>query len=124
MIMKKIKIAQIGTSENSHGNNIWISLLKQNDLFEVVGYAFPENERKRFPHEVKAFDGYREMTVDEILNDPEIEAVTVETEEIYLTKYAIMAAEAVRQINRKSFVQRRMQGRSIHDFLSAKYYLG
>ena len=28
------------------------------------------------------------MTLDEILNDPTIEAVTVETDEIHLTKYA------------------------------------
>lgn len=72
--MKKIKVAQIGTSKNSHGCSIWRRLLKHTDLFEAVGYAFPENEREKFPEEAKAFDGYREMTVDEILSDPEIEA--------------------------------------------------
>ena len=97
--MKKIKIAQIGTSAHSHGTEIWNTLLKQADLFEVAGYAFPENERVKFPDRTKAFDGYREMTVDEILNDPEIEAVTVETEEIYLTKYAIMVAKAGKHIH-------------------------
>ena len=97
--MKRVKIAQIGTSANSHGNPIWNSLLKQTDLFEVVGYAFPENERRKFPHQAKAFDGAREMTVEEILNDREIEAVAVETEEIYLTKYAIMAAKAGKHIH-------------------------
>lgn len=97
--MKKIKVAQIGTSINSHGKQIWCSLIKQSALFEVVGYALPENERKKFPHQVEAFDGYREMTVDEILNDPEIEAVTIETEEIYLTQYAIMAAKAGKHIH-------------------------
>ena len=97
--MKKIKIAQIGTSRHSHGNQIWKSLLKQNDVFEVVGYAFPENEREKFPQRVNAFDGYREMTVEEILNDPEIEAVAVETEEIYLTKYALMVANAGKHLH-------------------------
>lgn len=97
--MKKIKIAQIGTSGNSHGNNIWNSVLKQTDRFEVVGYAFPENEREKFPHQAEAFDGYREMTVEAILDDPEIEAVTVETEEIYLAKYAIMAAKSGKHIH-------------------------
>ena len=43
--MKKIRVAQIGTNANSHGHNIWGSLVKQNDIFEVVGYALPENER-------------------------------------------------------------------------------
>lgn len=97
--MKKIRVAQIGTSKNSHGNQIWHSLLKQSDIFEVVGYAFPENERKKFPRQAGAFNGYREMTVDEILNDPEIEAVTVETEELYLTKYALMAAKAGKHLH-------------------------
>ena len=97
--MKKIKIAQIGTSENSHGNSIWNSLKKQSDIFEIVGYAFPENEREKFPSQAKAFDGYREMTVEEILSDTEIEAVAVETEEIYLTKYALMVAEAGKHLH-------------------------
>jgi predicted dehydrogenase len=33
------------------------------------------------------------MTLEQVLTDPTIEAVTVETEEIYLTKYAQLAAE-------------------------------
>ena len=109
--MKKIKIAQIGTSANSHGNSIWKSLLKQSDIFEVVGFAFPENEREKFPKEAKSFEGYKEMTVDEILNDPEIEAVTVETEEIYLTKYAVMAARVGKHIHME-----KPGGRELSDF--------
>ena len=35
--MKKIRIAQIGTSENSHGNDIWNTLKKLPDDFEMVG---------------------------------------------------------------------------------------
>ena len=97
--MKRVKVAQIGTSKNSHGNQIWNSLRKQSDIFEIVGFAFPENERQKFPHRAKAFEGYREMTVEEILSDPEIEAVVVETEEIYLTKYALMAAKAGKHVH-------------------------
>ena len=97
--MKKIRVAQIGTSKNSHGTSIWASLLKQSDLFEVVGYAFPENEREKFPDQVKSFAGYREMTVEEILGDPTIEAVAVETEEIYLTKYALLVAKAGKHLH-------------------------
>ena len=91
--MKKIRIAQIGTSRYSHGTVIWRSLLKQTEIFEVVGYHFPENEREKYPGEMSAFDGYPELTLAEILEDPTIDAVTVETEEVYLTKYARMAAE-------------------------------
>ena len=97
--MKKIKVAQIGTSINSHGNSIWKSMIKQQDIFDVVGYAFPENEEVKFPGQMKDFEGYRKLTVDEILNDPEIEAVAVETEEIYLTKYALMVAESGKHLH-------------------------
>jgi predicted dehydrogenase len=106
-----IKIAQIGTSKNSHGNSIWESIKKQTGLFEIAGYAFPENEREKFPDRMKPFDGYPEMTVDEILANPEIEAVTVETEEIYLTKYALMAAKAGKHIHME-----KPGGRELVDF--------
>lgn len=97
--MKRIRIAQIGTSTNSHGNFVWNSLKKQRDIFEIAGFAFPENEREKYPERMKDFEGYAELTVDEILNNPEIEAVTVETEECYLTKYALMAAEHKKHIH-------------------------
>lgn len=97
--MKKIRIAQIGTSGNSHGSEIFSSLKKQKDIFEVVGYAFPENEREKFPWRCGVFEGCREMTVDEIMKDTSIEAVAVETEECFLTKYALMAAENGKHIH-------------------------
>ena len=80
--MRKIRVAQIGTSEYSHGQPVFRTLTECPDVFEIVGYALPENEREKFPEQVKAFDGYKEMTVEEILADDSIEAVTVETEEI------------------------------------------
>lgn len=97
--MRKIKVAQIGTSRHSHGNQVFRSLIHNSDIFEIVGYALPENEREKFPEKVKVFDGYKELTVDEILNNKEIEAVVVETEEIYLTKYALMAVNAGKHIH-------------------------
>ena len=68
--MKKVKVAQIGTSKYSHGSAIWKSIIKQTDVFEVVGYALPENEREKFAQQMVIFDGYPELTVEEILNDP------------------------------------------------------
>ena len=49
--------------------------------------------------------------MDEILNDPEIEAVAVETEEVYLTKYAQMAAE-----HKKHIHMEKPGGTSLSDF--------
>ena len=97
--MKKIKVAQIGTSRYSHGTSVWKRLNRNPDLFEVIGYALPENEIEKFPEQMEFFDERQEMTVEEILNDPEIEAVAVETEEIYLTKYALMVANAGKHLH-------------------------
>ncbi len=97
--MKKIKIAQIGLNEYSHSVEIFESLQKQSDIFEIVGYALPENEEKRLPNKAARLQNYKKMTVEEILSDPEIEAVTIETDEIYLTKYALMAAKAGKHIH-------------------------
>ena len=97
--MRKIRIAQIGTSRYSHGHFIWNTFKKQSDLYEIVGYALPENEREKFPEFMEDFDGYREFTVDEILNDPTIDAVAIETDEIYLTKYATLAAKHKKHIH-------------------------
>lgn len=97
--MNKIRIAQIGTSRYSHGEDIFATLKQAQDTFEVVGFAFPENERAKFPERMTAFESSREMTLEEILNDPDIDAVTVETEEKYLTKYALLAAEHGKHIH-------------------------
>lgn len=109
--MKKIRIAQIGTSKYSHGNEIFGALGANSELFEIVGYALPEGERVKFPDKMKRFEPYREMTVEEILADETIEAVTIETEEIHLTKYAIMAAEAGKHIHME-----KPGGISLHHF--------
>ncbi len=97
--MRKVRIAQIGTSRYSHGNMIFDTLKKRVDLFEIVGYCFPENEREKFPEAIQRFEGYKELSLEEILNDKSIEAVAIETEEIYLTKYALLAARAGKHIH-------------------------
>ena len=98
-MMKKIRVAQIGTSRYSHGNEIFKTFVKKSEDFEIVGYAMPEDEKNKFPNNMQIFAPYREMTVDEILMDESIDAVVVETEEIYLTKYALAAARAGKHIH-------------------------
>lgn len=94
-----IKIAQIGISDYNHGKQIWNSINKNSDVFEVVGFALPENERELAPKRICSFDGYRELPLEQVLKDPAIQAVTVETEEKHLTKYALMAAKAGKHIH-------------------------
>lgn len=97
--MRKIRIAQIGTSRYSHGNGIIRSLRTLSDDFEFVGFAFPEHEREKFPDYMRAFENAPEFTVEELLSDPAIDAIAVETEEMYLTKYAQMVADAGKHLH-------------------------
>ena len=97
--MRKIRIAQIGINRDSHARSIFNSLKKQNEIFEIAGYALVENEREIFSDLLGTFDGYPELTLKAILEDPTIEAVTVETEECHLTKYAALAAKHGKHIH-------------------------
>ena len=97
--MRKIKIAQIGINYLSHSVHIFDTLKWNPDVFELVGYCLVEDERSLGYSKLKHMEGYPELTLEEILNDPTIEAVTVETDEIHLNKYAIMAAEAGKHIH-------------------------
>ena len=90
--MRKIRIAQIGVNRYSHAPEIFHTLTKFPDIFEIVGYVLVEDERETCQSKMKWLAGYRELTLDEVLNDETIEAVTVETDEIHLTKYALLAA--------------------------------
>ena len=109
--MRKIKIAQIGVNFYSHGNQIYNSLKKQSDIFELAGVCLPENERERLPGRVEALGEFRELTLEEVMYDTSIEAVAVETDEIYATKYALMAAEHGKHIHME-----KPGGRELADF--------
>ena len=109
--MRKIRIAQIGVNFYSHGSQIYASLRKQSDLFEFVGCCLPENERERLPDQVAGLGEFTELTLDEVLNDPSIEAVAIETDEIYLTKYALLAAAHNKHIHME-----KPGGREVSDF--------
>ncbi len=97
--MKKIRIAQLGTNRYSHGAEVFDTLKSLPDIFEIVGYAVVEDERENCKKALAAFEGYNELSLDEILNDPSIEVVTVETDEIHLCKYALMAAKHGKHIH-------------------------
>ena len=68
-------------------------------MFEIVGYVLPENEREKLPYKMPVLEDYKALTLDEVLNNSEIEAVTIETDEVYLTKYALLAAKAGKHIH-------------------------
>ena len=97
--MRKVKIALIGTNNLSHAMPVFNSVLKQDDIFEFVGYNFPEDEKEQWPTRAEEFKKYTELSLDEIWNNDEIEAVLIETEEKHLTKYALEAARHQKHIH-------------------------
>lgn len=109
--MKPIRIALIGVNEHSHCLQIHSRIQQMTNRFEVVGIAYPEGEEERIPHRVEKFSHLKKLTVEEIFCDPTIEAVAIETDEIYCTKYALMAARAGKHIHME-----KPGGRELSDF--------
>ncbi len=87
-VMKKVRIAQIGLGHD-HAPNTLRSLIKQSDIFEFEGLCLPENEMV-YADKIEAGEA-KIISLEDIFENPEIEAVAVETEEKNLTKYALMA---------------------------------
>ena len=97
--MKKVRIAQIGINRYSHATGIFPTLKKLKDDYEIAGYVLVENEEELFPDLIDRYNGYPRLTLEEVLEDPTIVAVTIETEEIHLTKYALLAAQHGKHIH-------------------------
>lgn len=97
--MRKIRIAQLGMNRYSHAPEIFHTLSIHPEIFDLVGYALVEDEKDTCKDKLKWFEGYPELTLEEILDDPTIEAVAVETDESHLLKYAQLAAEHGKHIH-------------------------
>lgn len=95
--MRKIRIAQIGTGHD-HAPAAINVLKRRSDIFELIGFAVvPEDagnvSTMRFENTKQAYEGVSQLTVEDILNYPGLDAVCIETEDRALTKYALMAAQ-------------------------------
>lgn len=98
--MRPVRIAQIGINQYSHGVDIFHTLKSLPHLFDLPCYCLVEDERERMGERIQAeYAGVPERTLEEILSDPAIEAVTVETDEPHLLRYANMAAKAGKHIH-------------------------
>lgn len=95
--MSKVRVAQIGIGHDHC--DVFQTLRELPEMFEVAGYHIPENEQGRFDHFLKFFEGGKALTLEEILEDPTIQAVVIETEEVNLVKYATLAAQAGKHIH-------------------------
>lgn len=91
--MKRIKVIQIGIGHD-HATAVLNSILRQNNIFEVVALAVPETEKTAFAEQL---ENYRTkvsvMSVREAFELCGVDAAVIETEEENLTTYAYFAAE-------------------------------
>ncbi|MBQ4087083.1 MAG: Gfo/Idh/MocA family oxidoreductase [Clostridia bacterium] len=96
--MKKIKIAQIGIAHD-HATGAYASFKALSHMFDVVGYCTVEGD-EFYPERLHTdcFPDNERMTLEEILNNSEIEAVVIETEEEKLVKYATLALQAGKHV--------------------------
>ena len=86
--MRKIKVAQIGVMHD-HARDAIRALKSMTDVFELIVYAHPDSD----DFDKKFYEDIQEMSAEEILSYPGLDAVVIETQEKDLTKYAIMAAQ-------------------------------
>lgn len=95
--MRRIKIAQIGAGHD-HATATINTLKLQRDIYELVGFCVVPEDGGNCPQfgyegNKAAYEGVKQMTLEEILNYPGLDAVCIETEDRALTKYALLAAE-------------------------------
>ncbi len=93
--MKRLKIIQIGLGHD-HATAIFDSILSMPEVFEVAGFAVPQCEEKLYADRIEAYEkekNIRRFTVEDALLQPDLDAAIIETEEVNLVRYALMAAE-------------------------------
>lgn len=96
--MDRLRIAVIGIG---HDHSVFVinSLRKQRELFDLAGFYLPPEEEKAFPEKLACLEGLRRLTLEQLLEDPSISAVAVESEEKSLTHYATLAARHGKHIH-------------------------
>ena len=92
--MKKLRVAQIGIGHD-HASGIFNAMWEMNDEVDLVGYCTTEDDRHAYVTDrTPEYHGKPVLTLDEILSDKSLDAVTVETGDEQLTKYAQIALDA------------------------------
>lgn len=96
--MDKVRIAQIGIAHD-HAGAFMESARRLSEVFEVVGVAEPDDANKHEFGERAAYKGLRWMTVEDILSDPLIDAVLVETDDWNLVQYGLLCVQAGKHLH-------------------------
>lgn len=90
--MKRIRTVQIGIGHD-HALNTFLSTEKQSDIFDFVGVVVLDGEEEKWGQIADRCGGVPRLSLEEALAIEDLDAVTVECEDIDLTKYARIFAE-------------------------------
>ena len=94
--MEKIKIVQIGMC-HEHANGKIEVLKKRSDIFDLIGFvderSFSTTPRMPTPYQPELYTDLKQLTLDEALNYPGLEAVTVEVPNNELVPISIKCME-------------------------------
>ena len=83
--MSKLKIAQIGAGHD-HAPCAIRTLKLESDIYDLIGYAVVPGDEEMYEAYKDSYDGVAQMSVDEILSYPGLDAVFIETEDRRLTE--------------------------------------
>jgi predicted dehydrogenase len=95
---ERLRVAQIGTS-HAHAAGKMDALRSLPDLYEVVGYAEPIAGRQATAQKAKSFAGLKYLAEAEILADPTIRVVVIETTLEDSARAALAALKAGKHIH-------------------------
>ena len=94
----RLRVAQIGTS-HAHAAGKMDALRSLPDLYDVVGFAEPIAGRQAAAQKAKSFAGLKYLTEAEILADPTIRVVVIETTLEDSARAALAALKAGKHIH-------------------------
>jgi len=95
---ERLRVAQIGTS-HAHASGKMDALRSLPDLYDVVGFAEPIASRQAGAQKAKSFTGLKYLTEAEILADPSIRVVVIETTLEDSARAALAALKAGKHIH-------------------------
>jgi predicted dehydrogenase len=94
----RIKVAQIGT-KHAHAEGKFSTWLDLPDLFEVLGICEEDEAQRKRVSQRKSYQSSRWLSEEEILNDPGIKIVGIETEMDQLVPTAMRCLQAGKHLH-------------------------
>lgn len=95
---KRIKAAQIGT-KHPHAAGKFTTMLDLDDIFEVAGLCEADNTQRERVSTRRSYQSSTWLTEDQILGDPEVKLVAIETDIDHLVPTALRCLKAGKHIH-------------------------